>query len=145
MKHDIQWFLDHITSKKTIKRTTYDTKTDKTRTSYQRIENEKQAEYLFGLQSDYISFADNIPSRSGKVDDPFESDKPIIRVHKTGLADTCISCEAWAWYNIDMTELQGLNVKNTFPDDEESEILSTPIDDYSVYDECDVDDYPYDE
>ena len=44
-----------------------------------------------------------------------------------------------------MDDLQGLNVNNTFPDDEESEILSTPIDEYDVFDSCDSEDYPYDE
>ena len=96
--HDIKWFLDHLENGKTIKRIAKDIITGKERISYQRVESKDQAEYLFGLQSDHISFEENEPRSHGykkdKVEDPFESDEPVIRIHKLDMDLGCESCSS---------------------------------------------------
>lgn len=94
MPHPFSWFEEQ--KGKTIKRIAYDRRTDKEKVSYQPV-TDKSIDYLYGLQSKTIRFEVNAPRSHGykkdKEDDPFTSDKPVIRIHKSGLSE-CEACQA---------------------------------------------------
>lgn len=83
----LNWFTKRI--KKTVKRTRNDEATGHVSVSWQIVENEKVAEYLHSLQSKNIVFADN-----EATEDPFESDEPVVRIHKLDMDTGCESCSA---------------------------------------------------
>lgn len=97
MQKSLDWFLEQIP--RTVKVHRYDKQTDSWSTFYRSISSEKDAQYHFEMQSEHRTYEENNPKRYGYKGtptykhDPFKSDQPVVRIHKSGLDDTCISCE----------------------------------------------------
>lgn len=67
----------------------YDKETNRWVTSYRPLKSDKDAAYHFEMQSKDRTYQLN----TQKIEDPFVSDKPLVRIHDSGLSGTCLSCE----------------------------------------------------
>ena len=91
IKHPIEWFEAQIP--KTIVRVRINDDGEGI-PSYVQVKDKNYAEQYFCTQSDEMYYKENSTASREKKNDPIDDMKPIIRIHRSGLADSCIARES---------------------------------------------------